>query len=100
MLYFNQAHRWNWGIVAGQVPYFSGGFQSELATVGGVPAQVDQTILFRQTEQSAAGIVAYPFNRSQRVEVQGGVTRIVVRSDRRDDGVLAEHRAADRARLE
>src|SRR6185503_15238191 len=59
-----------------QVPYLSGGFQSGLATVGGVPAQVDQTIIFRQTEQSAAGLVAYPFNRSQRVEVQGGVTRI------------------------
>jgi len=76
VLYFNQAHRWNWGVVASQVPYFSGGFQSDLATVGGVRAQVDQTILFRQTEQSASGIVAYPLNRSQRVEVQGGVTHI------------------------
>ena len=85
VLYFNQAHRWNWGVVAGQVPYFSGGFQSQLATVGGEPAQIDQTILFRQTEQSAAGIVAYPFNRAQRVEFQGGVTqhRRSIKSSRR-----------------
>jgi outer membrane protein assembly factor BamA len=75
-LYFNQAHRVNWGIVAGQVPYLSGGFQSVLGTVQGEPAQIDQSIIFRQTEQSAAGIVAYPFNRAQRVEFQGGLTRM------------------------
>ena len=76
VLYFNQARRWNWGIVAGQVPYLSGGYQSGLATVGGQTAQIDQSIIFRQTEQSAGGIVAYPFNRSQRVELQGGVSRM------------------------
>ena len=26
--YFNQAHRWNWGVVGGQVPYLSAGFAS------------------------------------------------------------------------
>jgi outer membrane protein assembly factor BamA len=44
--------------------------------VGNEPAEVDQLILFRQTEQSIGGIVAYPFNRAQRVEFQGGFTRI------------------------
>jgi Tol biopolymer transport system component len=75
-IYLNQAHRVNWGIVGGQVPYLSGGFQSVLGTVAGEPAQIDQAIIFRQTEQSAAGLVAYPFNRAQRFEVQGGLTRI------------------------
>jgi Tol biopolymer transport system component len=74
--YLNQAHRWNWGVVAGQLPYLSGGFQTGFGTVGNEPAEIDQTILFRQTEQSAAGIVSYPFNRAQRVEFQGGVSRI------------------------
>jgi Tol biopolymer transport system component len=74
--YLNQAHRWNWGVVGGQLPYLSGGFQSGIGVVGNEPAEIDQTILFRQTEQSAAGIVAYPFNRAQRVEFQGGVSRI------------------------
>jgi Tol biopolymer transport system component len=76
MLYYNQARRWNWGIAAGQIPYLSGGFQSGLGTVGGELAEIDQSIIFRQTEQSAAGIVAYPFNRAQRLEFQGGVTRM------------------------
>jgi hypothetical protein len=74
--YLNQAHRWNWGVIAGQIPYLSGGFVSGIADVGGEPAEVDQSVIFRQTEQSAAGIVAYPFNRAQRVEFQGGLTRI------------------------
>ena len=75
--YFNQAHRWNWGVVAGQVPYVSGGFQSGLGTTPqGEPIQLDQNVIFRQTERSASGIVAYPFNRAQRLEVSGGLTQI------------------------
>jgi uncharacterized protein YcfJ len=75
-VYLNSARRWNWGVVAGQVPYLSGGFQSGVATVGNELAEVDQQIIFRQTEQSVGGLVAYPFDRSRRVEFQGGVTRI------------------------
>ena len=76
VMYLNQAHRWNWGVLGGQIPYLSGGFQSGIATVGNDQALVDQTIIFRQTERSAAGVVSYPFNRAQRLELQGGVTQI------------------------
>lgn len=76
VLYLNSAHRWNWGIVGGQTPYLSGGTQSGIFNVGGTPAEVDQSILFRQTERSASGVLAYPFNRAQRVEWQAGVSRI------------------------
>jgi len=44
--------------------------------VQNTPAEIDQTILFRQTERSGAALVAYPFNRSQRIEFQGGITQI------------------------
>jgi Tol biopolymer transport system component len=74
--YYNAKNRWNWGIVGGQNPYLSGGFQSGITTIDSEPAQVEQTIIFRQTEQSAAGIVAYPFNRAQRIEFQGGISRL------------------------
>ena len=74
--YFNQAHRWNWGLVGGQIPYISGGFASDTGILQGVPVERDQTIIFRQTERSASGIVAYPFNRAQRVEFQTGVSQI------------------------
>jgi WD40 repeat protein len=75
-VYLNSARRWNWGILGGQTPYLSGGYQSGISVIGGEPAQVDQQILFRQTEQSIGGLVAYPFNRAQRLEFQGGVSRI------------------------
>jgi uncharacterized protein YcfJ len=76
VVYFNQAHRWNWGLVGGQIPYLTGGFATGVGTIGNEPAEIDQTFIYRQTEQSIGGIVAYPFNRAQRVELQGGVTRI------------------------
>jgi Tol biopolymer transport system component len=75
--YFNQAHRWNWGLVGGQVPYTSGGFQSTLSQrPNGDIIQTDQLFIFRQTERSASGIVAYPFNRASRIELQGGASQV------------------------
>jgi hypothetical protein len=74
--YVNQAHRWNWGITGGQIPYLSGGFQSSVSRQGNDLIQTDQLIIFRQTERSASGLVAYPFDRSRRVEFQGGATQV------------------------
>jgi hypothetical protein len=74
--YLDQSRRWNWGVVGGQVPYLSGGYQEAIADVDGVPSLLQQTLLLRQTEQSVAGLAAYPFNRSQRLELQAGATRL------------------------
>jgi Tol biopolymer transport system component len=75
--YFNTARRWNWGLVGGQIPYQSGGFQSSIARApNGDLLQTDQLFVFRQTERSASGVVSYPFNRVQRLEFQGGASQI------------------------
>jgi WD40 repeat protein len=74
--YVNQSKRWNWGVVGGQVPYLSGGIQQGFGTIGNEQAFIEQTIIFRQTERSVAGQVAYPFNRSHRVEFQAGVSQL------------------------
>jgi outer membrane protein assembly factor BamA len=74
--YLNQANRWNWGILGGQLPYLTGGIRSGIAEINGEPAFIEETIVFRQTDRSAAGLVAYPFSRAQRVEFQGGVSQI------------------------
>src|SRR5262245_48471194 len=75
--YVDQSHRWQWGIIGGQVPYLSGGISS---TVGSTPqtgpVQVDQFIIDRQTEQSASLMTAYPFDRARRIEFQAGATRV------------------------
>jgi Tol biopolymer transport system component len=75
--YFNAAKRWNWGVVGGQVPYLSGGFQSGVGRLpNGDVVQTDQLFVFRQTERSITGVTSYPLSRAQRVEFSGGVTNI------------------------
>jgi hypothetical protein len=75
--YLNSTHRWNWGVVGGQLPYLTGGFVSSVGRLpSGEPVQTDQLIVFRQTERSVSGVTSYPFNRSRRVEFQGGVSSI------------------------
>ncbi len=75
--YLNRARRWNWGLIGGQLPYLSGGVQQGVGSINGEPAEFSQSVIFRQTERSVSGLVAYPFNRSQRVEFQGGVSQVV-----------------------
>jgi hypothetical protein len=74
--YTNRRNRWNWGLLGGQVPYLSGGIRTSLGDVDGHPVIIDETILLRQTDRSAAGLVAYPFNRAQRLEFQGGFSQL------------------------
>jgi outer membrane protein assembly factor BamA len=74
--YFNQANRWNWGVIGGQIPYLSGSIESSVGSVNGEPALIEDTVLFRQTDRNISGIVAYPFNRAQRVEFQGGISQM------------------------
>jgi Tol biopolymer transport system component len=73
--YTNQKNRWLWGLLGGQSPYLSGGFRSSFGELDGSPVLVDETIVFRQTERTAAGVFAYPFSRAQRVEFQGGASQ-------------------------
>jgi hypothetical protein len=74
--YLNTTHRWNWGVVGGQVPYLSGGFQSGFTSVNGNVVGIQQSIIFRQTERSLSGMTAYPFSRARRFEFQAGVTQV------------------------
>ncbi len=74
--YLDRSHRWNYGVIGGQVPYLSGGFASSLGNYQGEPAEIQQTIIFRQTERSGSGFAAYPINRAKRVEIQAGVSQI------------------------
>src|SRR5205823_1935783 len=51
-------------------------FRSGTGLLQGQPVGVDETIIFRQTERSASGLIDYPFNRAQRIELQAGVSQI------------------------
>src|SRR5262249_31416398 len=71
--YFNQAHRWTWGVLGGQIPYVATTLQTAIGTsASGEPLALDRQIVYRETQRGATGVVAYPFDRARRVEFQGG----------------------------
>jgi Tol biopolymer transport system component len=74
--YENDAHRWNWGFAAQQIPYYSGAYGIATGTVLGEPAYVEQVTLFRQTNRELALQAAYPFSTAARFEFSAGVDNI------------------------
>ena len=76
LAYANTTHRWNWGVVAGQMPYLTGGFAEGLTTTPEGTVGVQQTVLFRQVERSVSGITAYPLNVAKRLEFSAGYSNI------------------------
>jgi hypothetical protein len=70
--YQNLSHRLNWGVIAQQTPYVTGGFVEGTSTVDGEPVLVNQTLLERQTNRDVYGLLSYPFNQAQRIEFQAG----------------------------
>jgi hypothetical protein len=74
--YQNLTNRLNWGAVAQQTPYVTGGFAQGTSTIDGQPALVDQELLDRQTNRDVYGMLSYPFSQVQRIEFQGGFSNI------------------------
>jgi surface antigen Omp85-like protein/WD40 repeat protein len=74
--YENDAHRWNWGLAAQQIPYYSGGYGITTGTVQGEPAYVEQITLFRQTNREFGLQAAYPLSTAARVEFSAGIDNI------------------------
>ena len=73
LVYLNQKHRWNWGASVQRVPYVAGGWQQGLDQQGNLH---NQLVVYRYFDNSAYGIVQYPFSRVQRLELAGGVRHI------------------------
>ena len=76
LFYLNRTSRWNWGFVAEQLPYVTGGFAQGRALVNGQEAIVEQTLRERQINTAASFIVQYPFSKVQRMEFSAGGRRI------------------------
>ena len=74
--YTNRRHRWNWGLLAGQVPQLSGRFFIQLDQEDGRTVISETRDLIRQTNRQLSGIVSYPFSRVHRVELSGSVQNI------------------------
>ncbi|MBR9991347.1 MAG: PD40 domain-containing protein [Gemmatimonadetes bacterium] len=72
VMYINAENRWNWGGIAGHIPYLSG-FQ-------GLDRDENNNLVYSQYLeriyiQQAQGMAQYPFSQTRRFEVNGGFTR-------------------------
>ena len=74
--YQNAAHRWNWGVAAQQVPYYSGYYGAAYDTARGELAFKEQMVVYRQINRELTLMAAYPFNTATRVEFSAGVNNI------------------------
>jgi Tol biopolymer transport system component len=73
LAYANRKSRLNWVVGAQQIPYITGGITGYDSTGTISVAEIHR---FKQTNRELSGIVAYPFNRSRRVEFSAGVQQI------------------------
>ena len=71
--YANQKRRLNWMVGAQQIPYIFGGVLAGFDTAGNYVEQLER---FKQTNREISGILAYPFNRSDRFELSTGLQQI------------------------
>jgi hypothetical protein len=72
--YVNRKSRLNWSVAAEQIPYIWGQiFAGQDPTTG---LYVEEIERIKQTNRGVSGVAFYPFNRSDRLEVSGGVQNI------------------------
>jgi len=73
LAYGNRKSRLNWMVGAQQIPYITGAFGAGFDSAGNYVQQIER---LKQTNRELSGIVAYPFNRSRRIEASAGVSQI------------------------
>ncbi len=71
--YTNLEKRLNWGLAAQQIPFRSISFGLFRDSTGDF-VEIERT--FRQINRNVGGTIAFPFNRSQRIELTGGYTNV------------------------
>jgi Tol biopolymer transport system component len=74
--YENRRTQLNWGVAAQQIPFVFGSIATGVAQIDGEDVFVEQIETLRQTNRDLAGVVAYPFDRSRRLELSAGLRHI------------------------
>ncbi len=97
IVYQNRTHRWNWGVLAGHIPYLS--YYTTVASRGDT-FEVAQT-RDRTFVDSGALLGIYPFSSTRRVEATLGYTHLgfdrEVESERSVGGLVVDHRTVSGA---
>ena len=71
--YLNLRRRLNWGLSASWIPYLTEQVGEGYDNQGNL---IDQELLYRETIRQLQGLLQYPFNQSERVELSAGVMNI------------------------
>jgi Tol biopolymer transport system component len=74
--YTNMRRRLNWGVYVQQIPYLTSYYSYAQGEINGTPVLLESLYKFRQTNRDVAGIVSYPLNRAQRIELSAGLRDI------------------------
>jgi hypothetical protein len=77
--YANLKRRWNWGLQAAQIPYFTRFIEFSEDPVSGI-GQIRDT-RYWEIDRQVQGIVAYPLSRAQRAELGFGLRNIDIESE-------------------
>jgi hypothetical protein len=83
--YVNRTSRWNWGILAGQLPTVLGSTRTFVnPAIEGSPQTISrETSLYEQIHRQAAVMAAYPFDQAHRLEFSLGFHRIAFNRESR-----------------
>jgi hypothetical protein len=104
VVYTNLTKKLDWAVGAQYVPYlYAAGAQRSLDSIGGEPVVVDEYLLQRQTNAAVFALGALPFNRAQRIELQGTFRRVGFGVERRTEyysAVDGQFLGDDRQKLE
>ena len=74
--FLNRKKRYNWGVAVQHIPYMTGSYNSGYAQIDSSIVYVEDEYLLYQFSNSVTGIWEYPFNRAQRIEVNGSFNYI------------------------
>jgi hypothetical protein len=92
--YLNRERRWNWGVSADLQPSLRRLPRRRVSEEDGQPAVTRETIYFDRSQFRLGGTIAYPLNRSQRIEFDAGV-----RHTRYRQSVISTVRSLETGRL-
>src|SRR6185436_10570249 len=73
--YLNRHSRWNWAVAGSQVPWLTAASRSA-GNVAKGGTWIREYDLFQQLHREISGLAIYPFNRSKRLELSGGVQSV------------------------
>ncbi|MDH3732055.1 MAG: hypothetical protein OEU54_00915 [Gemmatimonadota bacterium] len=84
--YEDLSSRWNWAIVAGQVPFITRQFQFFSGDFEGRRVDVFRELTYFEINREVQGILSYPLNRAARIEFSGSARQIDFAAETQDFG--------------